>query len=274
MIRVAKLMAIAGIALLTIAIAPLIITELSRSQSSVTASTLTYQLEWDWGQATPDEAGGWTVVNDLGYTIHLETGYLVSYSAQLIECEHEHTASRLDTLIAPFVIKSAAAGHGGDTDPSEIDGGLVESLSKPHNQTWGNLQISQTITYCQAHYLIARAGTVAQPIPTEVDMLGASLWLQGTYQAPDSPHMIPFVIKTSLANGTIAEFATSEALTTAGIHPHVVTDGASYTIHIRRSLDTLFDGVDFATMSEAQIGKSLVWSLVAHTQITMQLNTP
>src|SRR5439155_1561084 len=56
-------------------------------------------------------------------------------------------------------------------------------------------------TYCQLHYLIARAGHDSPGLPSDLDMVDASLHIDGTYRAPGSASPTPFTVHTAVANG-------------------------------------------------------------------------
>jgi hypothetical protein len=43
----------------------------------------TWTLTWDKARVTPIEEGGWAVSTDLGYRVHVTSGWLVSYSVSL-----------------------------------------------------------------------------------------------------------------------------------------------------------------------------------------------
>ena len=249
-----------------------VIVSTARTPETVTAATLSYRLEWEWGAAVPAENGqGWQVVNDLGYRVQVEQAYLVSYSVQLVECEHGHGETAfLDRVIDWLAPQTVSAGHGGDgDDPSLIHNGFVESFAMPENMDFGAVTISQKITYCQGHYLIARADSQIEHQPQDVDMFGTSLYIAGSYQAESASIATPFRIQTSLANGVLDNLDVPYIENTDMTPVHLVTGNQNAVVLIRRQLDSLFNGVDFASVSSDKIGKAVLWSLVADTDITI-----
>lgn len=196
-----------------------------------------YRLVWDWGEAEALEQG-WRVQNDLGYEIVVQSGYLVSYSAELVACTHWHFW--WETALAPMI---AYAGHGETESESRISSPIIEALDNPENSEWAVVTVHEP-SYCQAHYLVARGDS------STADMYGISLWIEGTYTfdgyAERGAEAVPFSLQTSLANGRMFE----------------IQLGNEGIVTISRRLDTLFTGVDFATMSEEEMGRAALWSLM------------
>ena len=130
----------------------------------------------------------------MGYTVTVERGYVVNYSMQLVECDHDHTheeASILDDL--NLLPATASAGHGGDgPDPSAIEVGIVESIGAPELTSLGTVETSDLITYCGGHYLIAAGRDHLRDMPADVDMNGISLYVDGFYTAPGASQAILF----------------------------------------------------------------------------------
>jgi hypothetical protein len=226
--------------------------------SPTTTGQVTYQLDWRWGDAQPDAAGeGWQVTNDRGYRIHVKQGYLVTASAEMIACPHEHTANSAsaETMAARvldlFGARLAYAGHGGNrADASRIASPYVESLSTP-----ATLEIKTVFgvepVYCQTHYLIAHGVDWAQQLPVDVDMVGKSLFLAGEYWAPGADAATVFIVQTGQAWGTLAEI-TAPATGDQAMRPVVLLPNQDVVIAITRELGSLFDGVDFMTMTGAE----------------------
>ncbi len=227
---------------------------LTEGKTDLTGNII-YQLDWIWGAATPSQ-NGWDVTNDLGYHIHVDEAYLVSYSVQLVECEqdHEETASSLDL----FGIQTAYAGHGSDApDPSSLVEPTVESFAAPEMLVYGSIAVPAA-TYCQAHYLVARAGNTTANLPNQIELMGTSVYIAGTVRYPDKMISTSFVIETTLANGTVM-----------ALPSQVDISETATIIVISRDLGTLFNGVDFATMDADAQGQAVLWSLIAHTQVSI-----
>ena len=232
-------------------------------------STITYELDWDWGDAVLT-SGGWFVTNDRGYQIHVQSGYLVNRSLELIECTGSDATgeSIADRLRQTLAAQPAYAGHNGAHDTSRITAPWVESLTEPVTQTVETVLVTAP-NYCQLHYLVAPGIETAQHLPHEVEMLGMTLWLEGDYLAPGTSTSVPFTIQTNLAWGEVAELMTlsSEPLNT------LQRDNVALQITVRRDLETLFDGVDFETMPDIEQAKTVLRSLIQNTDVIIQART-
>ena len=229
---------------------------------------ITYTLDWTWGDATPNSNGnGWTVTNDLGYEIQVERGYLVNRSMELIPCPTEDTISSL--ILEQFLPQLAYAGHGSDDrDPSRISRPFVESLTAPTSAILETTYGYQP-DYCQVHYLIAEGIETARNLPSEMDMQGISLFVEGRYRAPGANNFIPFTITAPLTWGTITDVITEiEAEKTI-----LTVDTPISHITIRRNLATMFDEIDFARSSGEEQAKAVLRALTAGTEAIIE-STP
>lgn len=196
-----------------------------------------YRLAWDLGTVQMTETG-WTVTTNLDYQVEITSAYSVAYEVQLTACEHSHGWFDWSTL----GIGVAYAGHGDDSNDSTFDSSLVENLLNPQTQFWGEVTLYEP-TYCEAFFLVARGATDTNNLPDDVDMYGSSVYLEGTYIAPDSDTAIEFTLQTGNANGAIDDFVQNE------IPVHIALSDETITIEITRSLDTLLDNIDFADMN-------------------------
>ena len=171
-----------------------------------------YHVSWDTSDVTFTDVG-LELRNNLGYDIELRSGYLVFYSTQLVPCEDEES-SELTQAPSDSIpwgrwfsrilgIRTAHAGHGDeDLDPSVMAQSYVENLIVPENMELGRRTIEGT-RYCQIHYLVARGGTGTVGLPEDQDMVGASLYLEGTWSFGDGEGQ-PFRVLSSVAYGTLA----------------------------------------------------------------------
>lgn len=213
-----------------------------------------YQAAWTWGKAMDTPGPGWQVTNDLGYLVTVEDGYLVSYSAELVECEQD-TPSLLDQILGAVGPGVALAGHQQGPNPAAITTSRVESLAEPASVDLGQVSVSLSY-YCQGHYLLARAtpDTAAMPTPGAV---GTSLYLRGTYQVDDSA-AVPFTIQTNLNWGGISDLSLADG---SGAPVHAEISREALQVTIERNLGELFDGVDFAGTSTTEQAKTILRTL-------------
>ncbi len=226
-----------------------------------------YRLDWVWDDAVKIP-GGWEVSNDRGYRVRVRRGYLTSYSMELVECPKTPAVSPVANLGASlwsFVEGAAYAGHAtGTPNPAAIHPMQVESLTAPAAVEVGMVRLLPQ-AYCKLHYLVAGAGRGAPGLPADVDMLGVSLHVDGTYRAPGSSADVPFSIHTGSANGALFEHTVGSH---AAIHLDVGRTGAIVTV--RRHLGSLFDGVDFAAMNDRRVAGQVLQSIVDNAELEIQ----
>ncbi len=204
--------------------------------------------------------GSWSVTNDLGYRVRVARGWITSYSMELVECPKE---SREDD-VTPFALvaallggRAAWAGHlSGTPNPAAIRPLQVESLTDLANRDVGAVTLAPQ-PYCQLHYLVARAGKDSPGLPADLDMVDASLHLEGTYQARDADRATPFTVHTDVAYGQLFDHVVP-----AGSVLHVDTGREAVRVEVRRRRSHMFDHVDFARMADRQLALRILTSLV------------
>ena len=94
---------------------------------------------------------------------------------------------------------------------------------------------------------------------TQLNLLGKTIYISGSYLADGAVESVPFVIETELAWGGFIPL--SQPLDSGN---------NNVTVVVKRSLSTLFDDIDFATMDDAARAKSILRSLIQHTTIDVQ----
>jgi hypothetical protein len=253
--------AAAGLALLPILI---------QGQSSVLSSTteITYYLDWTQDRISPNEDGqGWSVINDLGYQVSVERGYLVTGSVQLVPCPQPDQGGAASWLIDRLLPPPAYAGHGGERDESKSSLPTVESLTEPTPVNLETVSVPRTALYCQAHYLLAYGVDVAKNLPSEPDMIGTSLLVEGLVRASETGPARPFSIKTELVWGTITDLRPAAG---PADHLRLTTGRDPVTVTLRRDLGALFDGVDFDHMTEIEQAKAVLRSVTNQTQVFVE----
>lgn len=213
-----------------------------------------YRLAWRWGRAVRTPDGGWEVVTDLGYRVHVRRGYLTSYSMELVECP---PLAPLSGLFGPT---SAYAWHSADmTNPATVRSAPIESLLAPRAQDAGTVRLPPQ-AYCQVHYLVARATTASRGLPADVDMVDSSLDVEGTVQRDGAPPTT-LVVKTASPNALLRPIAR-------------VDSGRQDTLVVlRRDLGQLFDGIDFDTTRLPVVENRIVENLVNGTRVKVRRDT-
>lgn len=223
-----------------------------------------YEVAWDWDGIVhaPDDAA-WEVTNDLGYVVRVHRGCLTTYSMELVECPKTgRIASDLVVALRSLLEPPPAwAGHSSGTpNPAAIRPMQVESLVVPSRREVGTVTLAPQ-AYCQLHYLIARAGHDSPGLPNDLDMVDASLHVDGTYRAPGAASPMPFTIHTAIANGGLFD------RTLSSMAIHVDTGLVTTRVTVWRHLGSLFDAVDFATMPDAVRAGRILTSIIDHVGI-------
>jgi len=229
-----------------------------------------YRYEWAWGDATPTPGGGWTVVNNLGYSVRVTSGHVTSYTLQLVPCEDNADDERdlaMRSLWRGLVgIPTARAGHSEIApDPSLLSAMHVESLTNPQELTTEPIVVLDH-RYCRVHYVLGPADADALGIASAQEMTGITLLLEGSVQGPNENHSTPFRIETDLGIGTFVDWAP--------LDPAVV-DMASQgaLVVVRRTLGTIWDHVDFDTQEETEIAWFVLQNIMDSTRAEVHVES-
>jgi hypothetical protein len=255
------ILAAAGLALLPILIQ-------GRPNILAANTEITYYLDWTQDRIRLHEDGqGWSVINDLGYHVSVERGYLVTGSVQLVPCPRADRGGAASWLIDRLLPPPAYAGHGGEWDESKSTLPYVESLTGPSHVKLETVSVPRAALYCQAHYLVAYGVESAKNLPSELDMIGTSLLVEGMVRAAETGPAQPFSIKTELVWGTITDL---RPVAGPADHLRLTTGGDAVTVTLRRDLGALFDGVDFDRMIELDQAKAVLRSVTNQTQVFVE----
>ena len=231
-----------------------------------------YTLEWTLGEATLHRDGStWSVINDRGFEVVVEEGWLVSASVQLVPCEGEaepgETAGALDTLMRWFAIPEARAEHfGGLEDVSAVLTPIAEPLLGPSQLDIGPIAVGG-LRYCAMHYLVNKATSNTRNLPESPTLSGVSLHLKGSYRFLEDPdaEAIPLAVSCSMPVGMLPDL---ESPPPDASRFEWEDDGTDLHVTITRQLGRLFDGVDFMAMSSDGVELRLLKSLSAQAEVT------
>jgi len=238
----------------------------SRARSAPPAAPheIRYRLAWDAADEQAVEGSSFVTTNDRGYRIRIARGYLTSYSMELVECPQGEALSAASEFLWSAVEGTAYAGHGAGTpNPAAVRPMQIESLTAPGLHEAGKA-LPPPQSYCQVHYLIARAAAEARDLPGDLDMVDASLHIEGSYTTPGSSTEVPFTLHTAIANGALLDHATGQAPI------RVDTGRAVTTVTVRRHLARAFDGIDFATVPPKTLANLVLQSLVDHVEVEVE----
>ena len=243
-------------------------TNLSEAAAEFGSAVLEYSLVWDTEELQRNETGQWELSNELGTSIRLNRGYLSTYSVQLVECPAGESVA-LKWFNRLFGLRMAYAGHPNPEDnPAGVYQSVVENLMEMENRTVGVVDVEPN-SYCQLHYLVAGANEETSSLPQDVNMLGTSVYLEGSYNVSGSEEWTPFLIHTPLANGVLnnlfADFEDQENSTAMELQ----TSGEALLIQVERRLAGFFNGLDFPGMTASELERQVLRNIVNHTESTV-----
>jgi len=190
--------------------------------------------------------------NDEGYTVDIDHAYIVIEEVELVPCEatasaailkfldpvhtaHAHTTSTPTKSGVPFVVDASEA--------MEAAGSVGEVSPPP-------------ALYCSLKVTIGPADGDAEGLPESPDMVGKSLYIEGTY---DDEGAVAYTIQSSDSLTVDIPFRNTDGdeapldLTEVGLH--TVTIGSTY--------DTWLDGVNFGTQTTGQMAAAALASVAA-----------
>jgi hypothetical protein len=223
----------------------------------------TWSLTWDKAGVTPALEGGWTVSTDLGYRVHLTSGWLVDYSVSLGLCATGDQDGGPSALRRFFNVRSAQAHEDGNA--STIDLQHAEDLtgSLEPRKPWSAGFPAER--YCRVHWLAGR-GDARVDAPDGIDLQGSSLVLAGTWEREGVRRDL--AVSTWWPQGYLVDL---DALVDA----KAPDDGEARVAHItvKRSLGTLFDGIDLASATDEVLAGSVLENLAKHTEAEVELRS-
>lgn len=215
---------------------------------------VSYTLDWDWGAANPHPDGGWTVRTDKGYDVQVGSGQIVSRNLELVPCHVAPPSTPQASIFGWPGPQRVFAGHSSlIPNESKITASYVEDLAAPREMFLERRVVTDP-EYCQAHYLLARErGSPPGSLTLEIS---------GTWSSSSEESRQPFNIKSAAAYG---EFKPLQLPDGVKLSRRLIVGGID--ARVRRSLDTLFNGIDFADGTSDSDGMQVLRNLVAGTTV-------
>lgn len=236
--------------------ADVLINTLDDDGDPIVREEVRYTLDWDWEGARRLAGGGWETRSDLGYLVHVTAGRLVTRNIELVPCHSIPGPAPQASLLPTFFGQPAWAGHSSlAPNESKISRSYDEDLADPRRM-FLEARVVTDPDYCRAHYLIARArGTRPGELAVEVS---------GTWIHPREGNRVAFRIQSAAAYGQLLGLSDG---TGTSMDRRVIVGGLNVTV--RRSLSTMFDGIDLSTPESAGIGMHLIRTLVSRTRFVL-----
>ena len=229
-------------------------------------ASLVYTLDWD-REGVTFLGTGWSTVNDLGFEFEIRQAFATTYSMELVPCDSE---ARPDAGLGDLVERvlewigpsKAFAGHGGAPfNPTRLGQSLVESVHNVVPFVSAPIAV-EGATYCQFHYLVARAHGGTQQLPGTLDYVGHSAIFEGRWRQSEGPWQ-DFQWKSQLPWGEILALES-----VAGADKQPV--GAPTEVLVIRPLAGLMRGLDPVEMRAEVLGNQVVKNMVEGTRIEIR----
>lgn len=202
--------------------------------------------------ATDD--GSMQLRTDTGYTVSLDRAYLGLGAVEIHGCDETggdallrrwfgpklalaHTTSSPTRMGEPFVLSLLA----GDRGPVEIG-----TLLPPPGD------------YCVTQVDLEAADDDARGLPDDVDMVGATLDVAGSWSNADESHQ-DFQWRTATGSERSLERPFS-----------LSRDERQRTLALRAIVDHAFDGVDFAEQTNSEQAKTVLFNITQRLEAAMQ----
>lgn len=191
-----------------------------------------------------------TYDTDLGYRVVVSKAYVNLSSVEIFGCDAPLASSFSERatrgLREVFTLERRAYAHT-EGSPTKLGTPLVEAFTGQGNGAPVGELRPPAGRYCRVVQSLQAADGDARGLPTDLSMVGKSMYVAGTYakggQAP-----APFEAEST------ASFDASKDLT----FELSTTGTRNVTVVLTRDTTHWFDGVDFATMGKRDVAKRIV----------------
>lgn len=234
-------------------------------EDGVILSAASWTLGWNTAGIEFDASGGFSLTTNLGYRVHIETGHLVLHRVALIPCP----APAADTTAFVSLSIASAFAHEEDADPSSMETLAVSDVVHSKAAEIGANAFAP-LRYCQMYWLVAR-GMEGALAPDGLDMSNRSIYFAGTWERNGDSG--PLLVDTWWPAGVIIDmksFVDPQMYATASTESNV----HFAWIDIDLSVGKFFDDIEFGMDSDAIIADSILDNMIAHAELTVDLQSP
>jgi len=192
-------------------------------------------------------------VTSHGAAVTLTRGYFNIGSIEILSCPKR---AWLPGLSDVFRIKTAHA-HS-ESSSTRLGVPHVEDLRRPDLEalTLGELRPAAG-SYCSGRVLLAPADADAVGLPSDVDLVGSVVLLEGTYSVPGNTEAQPFRFALTQPLSIEVEFEADQRL-------ELTTATARGELHLLTTTSAWFEGLEFG-------GETALSQLASNVQRTTQL---
>ena len=239
----------------------------SGEEADTAGHDINYALTWNTDNVTFEDAG-FSLTSNLDVKIEIRAAYVVLYSTQLVACESDPN-SIVSKIYDWFMPSLAYAGHGGEIrDPSAMLIPAVENLIQAKRIELGSQTVSDRV-YCQIHYLVGRAEDNAQFLPEEHELVGTSLYLEGSWSQGPSGESTDFTIDTSTAYGALKSLYPAGSFGEESSAYELDMNQFGASVVIERSLAGMFDDIDWLEMNGTAVERKVLSNIIDQVNITV-----
>lgn len=186
------------------------------------------------------DAGEKRFVTTEGTEIVLSKAYLVLWSVELeTNCATNQFVDILQTLGGFFI--SSAEAHSDEAPNLFSEPHVINILGNEQTHPLGKMNPSAN-TYCGVSVEMFNADDDANDLPSDVDMINKSLYLEGTYQLAGSDTAQSFQVSTGKSLQTAKRLFSPALL--------LNSENLSSELTVKIIYDRWFDGVDISRITE------------------------
>ena len=226
-----------------------------------------YELSWRLGErATRSDSGTLRFQTDLGYTVELLSGYLISSSIQQVECPAETAATRAPFWMALLGGCVARAGHGAELNPVAVEGEVVEDLLALEERVVGTRELTGQ-RYCSAHYLSAALRPWSDIAGDNLDRIETTLSLTFRWSV-NGGEATEVTAVTQQAYGLLGDlYDTAEAWDRKAGATEFSSAGRGATVVVERDISPLFDGIHFQALEPDKLAFVALGNVVKNARL-------
>ncbi|MFT5684449.1 MAG: hypothetical protein ACI8RZ_005390 [Myxococcota bacterium] len=213
--------------------------------------SVTWRQTWETAGITRS-AEEWSTTTDLGYTVTITAGQLVTYNLGLLPCPEASAGWGL--------LGTAHAAHGPSINATSLTAPQALDLLALSDATLDTCTFPPA-RYCSAEALIARADQHTRGVGGVTPVAGVSLALTGHWQRGEVRQ--PFDMTTTLSTSSRADL---DALAPGA-------DALHAEVTLSLSPARMFDGIPLAEESEARILRAVLTNLLSSSDPRITLTT-
>ncbi|QDG53079.1 hypothetical protein FIV42_20720 [Persicimonas caeni] len=223
------------------------------------------------------------IVNDLGFEVRVDAAYLVTDTVTLLACDEVDDPRDLPGFSLRTLTRAllpSAHAHG-PTTPTRLGTPHVEALVGASSRSSHPWRIGEFLPppgdYCAVRLDVRAADDDAIGLPADVDMVGRTLYVRGTYLAPDEDAPNENAPKPfELATGAAFDIELDKvASTTGAAAPWSFPRSGAKTgrVILNKNMAAWFEGVDFTDADPEQTARAVLLNARESIELDVELGS-